>query len=60
MIGKKVTVKIDRPSKIDFNGKKQGNEIARKKWEEDILFVTTYDTESQIRISGTFKRPYQK
>lgn len=47
-------------SKIDFNGKKQGNEIARKKWEEDILFVTTYDTESQIRISGTFKRLYQK
>ena len=43
-------------SKIDFNGKKKGNEKAKSKWEEDIRFVSTYGTDNQKKINGKLIR----
>lgn len=43
-------------SKIDFNGKKKGNEKAKERWKEDILFVSKYGTGKQTIIEGKFTR----
>lgn len=34
-------------SKVDYNGRKKGNEAAKEKWEKDILFVSRYSTKNQ-------------
>lgn len=44
---------VNIQSKIDFNGKKAGNNEAKRKWEKDIDFVHHYISNSNRTIHGT-------
>ena len=46
----------DLQFKVSYNGKKPGNEKAKKKWEEDIQFVSHYVKGNTSRIEATFIR----
>ncbi len=46
----------DLQFKVNYNGKKQGNENAKKKWETDLNFVSHYVTGNVRRIQAIFKR----
>lgn len=43
-------------TKVDFNGKKSGNEHAREKWREDIRFVSHYTKGNVRTIQGDLDR----
>ena len=42
-------------SKVDFNGKKSGNENAKKRWIDDIKFVSQYTNGNTKEIHGRFE-----
>lgn len=42
--------------KIEFNGSKCGNELARIKWEEDIQFVSRYTNGNRNSVNGILIR----
>ena len=46
----------DLQFKVNYNGKKAGNEKAKKKWENDILFVSHYVKGNSIIIDSKFKK----
>jgi hypothetical protein len=47
----------DLQFKASYNGKKQGNESAREKWEEDIEFLSSYNTSQDKKdVHGILRR----
>lgn len=42
-------------SKVDFNGKKSGNENAKKRWIDDIKYVSQYTVGNVQEIHGRFE-----
>ena len=42
-------------SKVDFNGKKSGNENAKKRWIDDIKYVSQYTVGNVQEIRGRFE-----
>ena len=46
----------DLQFKISYNGKKAGNDVARKKWQNDLVFVSTYTNNNKLDVEGTIKR----
>lgn len=46
----------DLQFKVNYNGKKAGNENAKKKWETDILFVSQYVKGNSKRIDAVFEK----
>lgn len=44
-------------SKIDFNGRKKGNEEAKRKWQEDIQHICRYTKGNEREIVGVPYRP---
>ena len=42
-------------SKVDFNGKKSGNENAKKRWIDDIKYVSQYTVVNVQEIHGRFE-----
>ena len=46
----------DLQFKIQYNGKKTGNESAKKKWQDDLQFVSHYVKGNSIRIQAKFSR----
>ena len=47
----------DLQFKINYNGKKSDNWRAKKKWEDDLLFVSQYIEGNVRKINPIFKRP---
>lgn len=43
-------------SKVDYNGKKSGNEKACKKWQDDILYVSCYTQDNHREVAGDFSK----
>ena len=46
----------DLQFKVNYNGKKSGNENAKKKWQSDIQFVSRYVKGNTSRIHAVFER----
>lgn len=46
----------DLQFKVNYNGKKRGNENAKKKWKDDIQFVSHYVKGNKKRIEAEFYR----